>query len=904
MKTFLKITGFVVVGILLLILIVSLAAGPLARNYLEDQINQAGKGQYTATIDRVRISLLGGNFSIHGLRLHTDTLLARQDEAPVISLEAGELSAEGVSWLDFLMTDTLQMRRVSLQDIDIKALVRLTDTVEESPPFRWEDLDIYPMINDYVDRLRLNDLQLRDISLSMVNVETRDTLLFNARQFYMHSDNILVDANTAFSSLRTFYATGIDVQGLEVEVSRYGQQQFHANFHEIEFQTRENLFGMRLINATFLQQTQENLDTMLFGHAPRFVLTDLDMNQLTQDSIAHISLIMINDLRVWNNLELDLQEVEEEIEEADKKSPGIDLSQFTMGDELPEMAGQLIIDNISIRNMNYRQMDDLKAHGIDFQLKELRIDQDPAFSDERFLHAMELGITIDSISVSEKKQDMELRLARLDFSMRQGSGSFIAENIELRQDPGEMLAGISASRLGITGIDTRQITSKILGIDSIALDQASMVLNLENGPDQEVDEPEEIPIDLYPVISGQLQRLNIRKIALVEADLQVGLPDFEDPIHLPRVYVQLTDMDITENTAFEGQRVLHAADVALRLENTALKLPDNEYEVQLDLLSLSTSRKNIDLEGFSYSYATDYVDILESPEVNQVYRVKGQQLRIRNLEFEPLVRQEGFFASEISLEGLDVEIYQDHHFPPEETEDTLPATPQQMIRDVELPVYLGQLSVSGGRLVFVEMQEGGEEPGTFILDDFTLEIENLTNVDNIIEPELETVIQFNGFIMGEGYLAVNMVMPMHGEQMPVRIWGYLDTLDLTTLNEYTEYTSMFGFESGVIYTMHWDFEAGDELADGSFGLSYEDLSIRLTEDPGPEPAGTIYQIIEYLANALVLDESMAERPAEPMEIAEFERQMDEEESFVEHYIMSLMAGFIELMGFPLSLIDP
>lgn len=274
---------------------------------------------------------------------------------------------------------------------------------------------------------------------------------------------------------------------------------------------------------------------------------------------------------------------------------------------------------------------------------------------------------------------------------------------------------------------------------------------------------------------------------------------------------------------------------------------------------MSTREKSLKADGLSYDYNQNLKSILEESGGNQTIRLNNNHFSIENLEYSSLLKEEGFFAGSITSEGLKVEMFKDNHYPEEESEENEESqgshpVHQLMIKDIEMPVSLGSVSVNKATLVYEELAEGGEEPGKFTLDDLNLEIKHFTNVDSIIQNNPETEIIFNALLMDDGYIETEIVVPMHDEEQPVKITGKVDTLDLTKLNRFTEYISLFGVESGMLYAMLWDFEAGKEQANGKFGLSYEDLNIQLSESESPEPAGPLYQIGAYLANALVLDE--------------------------------------------------
>ncbi|MDQ3394945.1 MAG: hypothetical protein M3512_12640 [Bacteroidota bacterium] len=901
-KKTLKVIAYFIIGIVLLLFVASFFLDPIAKNFLESKINDFDAGQYAAEIENVNISLLRGNFIVNGIQVRTDSASARENNTPVIKLDAGEISVEGVSWLDFLLSNNLQLDRASFLDLNIEAKVRNIDTSDNTGPFEWEDLDIYPLINDHVDKLKLNDLRFRNFDLTLLNIESHDTLVFGADEFNVLSDDILINANKVFTDARAFYASKIDILGKDVTIKRSGNTQWQTALEVIELKTRESDFGLLSENVLFYKEGKTKNDTLLFASYEVFNLFDLDLNRVQEDSVAHIKSLSLQSLRVINNFDID----KEDAKEADNKNTGFDITKFSLGDNLPDLLDRIRIDEVLLKDINYQEQNHLTVQKISFASQNLIFDKKPAFSDNRFFHAKAFNVSIESLKYLERKRMLEIALDSFDIQIKNGTGNLSIDHLAARNTKrvaGELYAEAALEGFKIMGIDTRELTDKKFNIDSIAMEYPKLLVELGSGTGEEnVDES--LKLDLYPLIEGILNEVQINKIAVIGADIKLsGMEGNQNTLNLPAVYLQLSDVLIAEGTAFEGGRVMHADDIAVRMERILFPLPDNVHKINLDLLRMSTREKFLHAYGLTYDYNQNYMKILKGPESNQIMNISNNSFLVDNLEYEHLIKQKGLFASSVSSEGLNVKIYKDNNYPAEES--TLSYnTPQQMIKDIGLPFYIGNISIGNTDIVYEELSEGAEKPGKISLNNLNLKVDDFSNVNKIILNKPETAIYVNGLLLGDGYFETDMLIPMQDENQPVKISGKVDTFDLKKLNRYTEFTTRFGVESGTIYKILWEFEAGKSQAVGSFGLSYDNLNVQLSESKSSDPAGTLFQIGAFLANELVINEEIAAKKSEEPEIAEFEREKDEEESFVDHYVSSLMAGFLEVMGFPLSLINP
>ncbi len=886
--------------VLLLLLIVSIVADPIAKNIIERQVNKADESQYTLNLEDVNISLFSGDIILKDIILQTDTSKARDEEVPVVYLESGELSAEGISWLKFLLTDELYIDRISFLDIRTEMRVWTEGNDEKTKPFQWNQLNIYPDLKEYIDRIRLQDLRFNNIDLTLINLESADTLIFKSGEFNLNSDDILVDADKVFTDTRAFYASQIDLEGKDIEIKRSGSSDWDLDFDLVYIDTREEDLSLLSENMAFLNSGNTVKDTLVFAGYSMFEINDIGLKALRTDSIANIRNLVLHNLKIFSYP--DAEEEPESEEPGNQSNRPVSLSTFSLGENLPEFVHQINIEEIDFQNFSYNQNYKFVVESFNLESHNFRLDSMPAFSDNRFLHAEQFKSSVHGINMNDVA-NYQVNLNNFNVDIDNGKGSIRLNDLSvkpLQNETNKTIINLDLHEFLVSRLDVTELTSRILKIDSIAINNPVVHANMA-GRQKESSKIE----SLYPFISDFLSTLTIRKIAFVNGDVEVeGLGEQRQDIRLPKVYVQVSDMNIDEGNAFAGRRFFHADDIAVRLENISYSMPDNIYKATLSLLRLSTREKFFSINNFSYSYNDNYKQLLQAPESNQVYTVKGNRFSISNLEFQDLIKSSGFFAGRVLLDGLEAYVYKNNNYPEEETDGKVYPTPQAMITAIETPFYVGEFNLKSGSLTFEEMAEGGEEPGVFTADEMDVSLKNLSNNRNILNNIPEASLNFSTRLMGAGLLEIQAEIPVPDTNQPVVVSGNLDTLDLTRLNDYTEYTTRFGIESGTIYKLLWDFETSNGTARGEFGMSYENLNIQLSEAASPDTDGFVNTVGTYLANALVLDEDIADGKREKPETAKFEREKEEEEGFIEHYLNSLMAGLVEVMGFPLSIIDP
>lgn len=886
-----KVFLYILLGILVLLLVVSLFVDPVAKRMLEKQVSNAAKGQYSLELNEVDISLLRGNFRLKGISFETDT--AEAENAPVVFAEITEVAAEGVSWLTYLLDQELLMDRIYLDDMELRVKARSMKKDTTQSPFRLEQLNIYQDIKDQIDRIHLKDLGLNRISFELINVSTQDTLQFQADKLGLYSDDILIDANKVFTDSRAFYSTRIDLDSKNLLVKRTGNKRFLGQADVLKFDTREDKMGIQAQELNFLQNGKDYKDTLLFASLQEFELSELDLKKVQEENTGHLQKIALSELELINNMA-----TQPDTTASPDTAQSTNLTQLSLGENLPEIMDRLELEELDIKHVNYRQGNMLRMEGAVLSAQQIVLDEQAAFAENRFLHASTMESSFDSLSLSMGASKLYLTMTGFEMNIEEGVGNLRFRQLQAKTDVKKQDTTWFEAEVGplnIYSLNTRDIPDQQLAIDSIAIQDPEVMLHIPQSSSQTSGSQQSTAdLSLYPAIQGMLDSLLLRKLAIIGGDIQVtGMGGSYNGVHVPAVYLQLRDVLIAEGTAFAGKRMLHSEDIALRMENIRYLMPDNVYTVHLDLFRLSTFEQFLEAKNFRYGYNENYEKVLNGPKTNTIYQLENQNFLITGLDYQQLIQHKGFFAKTIQSEGLDFYLYTDHNKPHEEQQQTQ-AMPQKILKQIEKPFYLEALEVEGAHLTYEELVSGADSSGLVEITDVAVLAENLTNVQSILRKEPEIPVQVNGMLMGNGAFESQMVVHMRSDSNLVTFSGHLDTLEVTKMNRLTQYTSRLAFESGMIYEINWDIKANNEKATGSLEMSYDNLDIQLSEKDAPDTTGLLKNVGSFLANNLVLESDVAPKSSEEPAKAEFSEKR-EEEGFPNYVIQALVSGFLEIM---------
>lgn len=913
-----KVVLYIFLGIFLLLLVVSLFIDPIAKRFLENQVSQAGEGQFSLTLDEVDISILRGNFRLHGLRFDTDT--SHHETPPIAFIRANEIAAEGVSWLTFLLEERLSLDEVLLDQLEVELYARQdldemgAEEQQETGPFRLQDLDIYPAIKDQVDRVYLKDLTFNDISFTLANVTTQDTLRFTASELHADGEDLLIDSDKFITDKRAFYSTYINFEGKDIRIDISGNQFQEAQTDFLRFRTDEEMLQILVEGSHFLERGLQGQDTLMFAGFQDFSLTNLDMKRLEAERTGHIENIRLTELNLINN--------HEPAPDTAAETQPLNLAQLSFGKEMPEVMDRVELDELDIRNVSVRQRKLLHMQDFSLHAFEMVVDEDPAFAHNRFLHAQELESSLGHLAmlmVDSMGTDLSVSLEGFSLDMEEGIGSIGFQELQVEPEEkkdNEMWVDAAIGPVTAFALNTTEIPNRQLSIDSIAVESPEIRANIPAGEQGAQEGSQEAPAgkqeftapDLYPAIADLLDQFSLGKLAVIGADIKLsGMEAIGGDLHIPALYMQLRDVLIAEGTAFEGRRVLHTEDIAFRIEDIDFTMPDDVYTVELDFARFSTFEQFFEIGEVNYSYNKDEEKqaLMEEVEGNLLMSIKNKHFRINQLNFQELIRNQAFFAGTIESEGLEVYVHVDEHYPLEEkTEEAAEEAagpegatkmPQEMLKRLDLPLYLGEISLHSGHIIYEQLLSDADTAGVMELTDFFVKASNITNQEKILRKNGKMSLRAGAKIMDDGLFETEMVFDMLSDTNEVHISGTIDSLDLTKLNRYTIYTTRLALSSGMLHTLNWEITADQVDAQGKMEMSYEDLSMQISESTGSDTTGVLKDIGSFLANTLVLETDVpAEDPKEP-EVVKVEVEKDENQGFIDYYVETLTDGLLELM---------
>ena len=856
-------------------------------------------GGFTMEAEEGEGTISFGRFSLEPLRKNRTGfwLEGNSEELVLENIDAQSLAA-----------GRLALERVFLQSPVFYAHLPPQQLAASASSQSLPTLSLYPAIEDYLQVLRLGEVLVKDGSLKIANLGGKGQGL-EIPDFSLLLDDVLITETGAFEEERVLHSRDIQLELAGLRYPLPGSI-YTLETGELEIGTASKLFRLKdmfyFVNETHKKALAAPEREQLYRLSNQlFKMEGVDFQKLLEGEGLYANKISTKetDFRIYGDPYAGKGEVNRE-----KEAPMVaaDTAQFLLADlnisnELSGFLPEVRAGELEVENLDVWQMKKLKLENFSLQASDILLDELSAFTDNRFLHARSLQANFDSLWVYTIDPRQHYLAAGFRFSATNGLGELAIDQLlaiaqEFQEEKGWLEADIA--NLKIKRINSRQLPEGQLSVGQIKIAEPELTYFLPAPPAEEEEEmaASSQAADLYPAIDKFLNSFRLDSLLVEDGKLRLaGLGGSTFGLAVPNFNLLVTDVLLAEGTAFADERILHSADIRLGLEGLTYLLPDRVYTLQLDEAFLSTADKSLGTRNFRYMYGENYEQILQAPEVNEVYRFYNREMFAEGVNFKMLFKEKGFYADRILADSVSVYVFKNFNRPESGERTPMPA---EMIRDAGIPLAIDSLLVKDMVITYEEIAEGAERAGLVYISDVEVLVENMSNVEEILQQEPLMKLTASGKLMEEGDFQTKITVPLLDKEGLVRVSGNLDTLDATKLNRIARFNSRLAIESGKIYEVLWDFKAGEDLAQGSFEVSYEDLSVQLSAANSPDTTGILKDVGSFLANALILDSSIAEeKTTEPKKVT-FKQKREKSRSFFHYYVQSLLAGFREALEIP------
>jgi len=326
-------------------------------------------------------------------------------------------------------------------------------------------------------------------------------------------------------------------------------------------------------------------------------------------------------------------------------------------------------------------------------------------------------------------------------------------------------------------------------------------------------------------------------------------------------------------------------DITLDLSGITVAPKSGFYDMSLDRFSVIKADSTVVMQGFRMIPKYDKQQFSKKLVFqNDRFDLKIKEVKIGHIGFVRFLAGKPLEVSSLLISGLDADIYRDKNVPFDSTH--FPLFYNESFLKIPVPLVIDTISVTESGIRYEELAEGHPVAGSIKLEDFTLQILNLTNqrlVDSIT-PRMHAVIQAK--VMGEGLLNAELTLPLEGQMHNFTCSGSVGAMQLKPLNGMLEPAINIRFNGGKVDRMTFSFSATDDQSSGWMEFLYHDLDVELLR----KDQGTEKGFLSKMANWVALSNNPPS--GKPLKIVEIDYIRNKNKGIINYIWKTIQSGLV------------
>lgn len=359
-------------------------------------------------------------------------------------------------------------------------------------------------------------------------------------------------------------------------------------------------------------------------------------------------------------------------------------------------------------------------------------------------------------------------------------------------------------------------------------------VSLLKGKKQDVNHVEERK-DTEKVKLDSLKIEGVNGIEVGEIELSKCMVEIIDLVNQDTT---LSEKEI--NTQFRGISIKKLSDtsayfafdlkhIELELKNETFEIQGGDYQLKFKRLKYSLDRSELEVSGFSMKQTYDnvYQFAKKLKVTTEIFDISVDKLTMANLNLARYVDEGKLFVDSVKVSGLDLGILMDKRLP--FNEEKRPKLPNQLVKNLPIPVYVKNISILNSRLQYQERMPDLKQPMTVTLDDLDITIDRVTSIQDSIISGKPMKINLRAKLMNRARLNIDFVFPLQSSIDTFYYAGRLGPARFSTFNKAAFPALGMRFTSGKINSITFTGSASPGFNRGEFTMLYENLSAEVSK---------------------------------------------------------------------------
>lgn len=664
--------------------------------------------------------------------------------------------------------------------------------------------------------------------------------------------------------------------------------------------TYDSLFLDEIGGSAFLKNIHISPDTAMvrqlsYEQLPS-LLMDVRIQSIkvtgvkTQEALAGKS--MVGDTVIINHPQIIMYTIKPLAKNTKIELEAAEIYQNILGKLQLIKVGYVLIDSINISSVDLNTGD----KNFDFldgniQLTGVLIDSAHFEDTTRTLFCRSASFTVDSFfSYSHNRKELSIKNVAFSGEMK----TLVFDEIALDRfsnDTGKGSPLLIAEALKFGGVNTDSIVKhKNLLVDTIQCSKIKVYEPPAGSLDGITNDNSKKEMDstgfrnVYSIDLGYLHFGRVEFIPARKSNFELG-----------NITLTIHDMKADKVLKVQKNPLKYSEEVEAGIESVYFLSKDKKYRFGADDLKFNSKQKTLSIsEAYSKPLLGEDAFANSYSYQKDRFEVGMQDIVLKGILMETVFDGK-LMASELNIQHTTAYISRDLNKPLEK-KSKVGNYPSQLIVDLDFPINIEKANLPNVLVQYREKQVESQKKGTITFENSTIQITNITNIENEIEKNNRMAIDFRSSVLGKIPLKGNFTFILGSSSGRFTAVGHTqEPFDAAVFNKIAEPMALIHIRSGDIRSIDFDLKGNDHSARGKLTMKYNDLKVNVLKKEEGTPDLEKKGLVTFFAN-LVVQNSNPRNGELYIAFPEYERNIYK--SFFNLVWKTILTGMKATVGLP------
>jgi hypothetical protein len=328
---------------------------------------------------------------------------------------------------------------------------------------------------------------------------------------------------------------------------------------------------------------------------------------------------------------------------------------------------------------------------------------------------------------------------------------------------------------------------------------------------------------IRPTMKGlTIGEINLENIGFAYWDLG---PD-DARFRFKRCDAKMRDIRIDSTMLADTTRLGYVGGFSLRLQGLDHLTADSVYKMNIGSIDYSSANRRLDIRRFHLQPSDSYSRLAVLDTIGKTYfTLKTENIRFEGMRLEQFINANTIRAENMVLQNPQLIMYKDRSVQ-KDLRTKVGRYPHQLMEQMPVNLLINNLVLANMQMEYTEKSDRTGKEGQVVLQDLTLQANNLTNVPAAKKVNPVCIIKADGTILGSP-ISTRFKLYLDSSNGRFDVEGTVKNITAAQLSPIAENLASIRLNSLNIREVSFSLSADDFKGKGSVRMLYDGLNVEV-----------------------------------------------------------------------------